>query len=95
MPSGTSRGLTAPSSFTHNNFYYSFFNHVKLFTLAESLGGIESLCEIPALMTHLALRPEERLALGITDTLIRLSCGIEDAADLVQVRARSDRITVR
>lgn len=64
-----------------------FFNHVKVFVLAESLGGIESLCEIPAVMTHLALRPEERAALGITDTLVRLSCGIEDAADLVEVRA--------
>jgi hypothetical protein len=126
-----------------------FFDHTRLFTLAESLGGIESLSEIPyarsgappapcpheargtmllcaaralwlppgsfplslsvrldvlcvggcshwdggacvrgarALMTHLSVKPEDRAKLGITDTLIRLSCGIEDTEDLVAVR---------
>jgi len=61
-----------------------FFNHIKYFTLAESLGGIESLSEIPALMTHLGVSAEEKAKLGITDTLIRLSCGIEDADCLVK-----------
>jgi len=60
-----------------------FFDHIKYFTLAESLGGIESLSEIPALMTHLGVSPAEKAKLGITDTLIRLSCGIEDADCLV------------
>lgn len=63
-----------------------FFDHAKLFALAESLGGVESLSEIPALMTHLSVKPEDRAKLGITDTLIRLSCGIEDPEDLVAVR---------
>jgi len=62
-----------------------FFQHLEIFALAESLGGVEALAEIPALMTHLAVAPEERAKLGITDTLIRLSCGIEDPADLVAV----------
>jgi cystathionine gamma-lyase len=60
-----------------------FLTSLKLFTLAESLGGVESLCELPSLMTHGSVAPEDRLKLGITDTLIRLSCGIEDTDDLV------------
>jgi cystathionine beta-lyase/cystathionine gamma-synthase len=55
----------------------------RLFTLAESLGGVESLIELPAPMTHASLPPEVRARLGITDGLIRLSVGIEDAADLL------------
>jgi cystathionine beta-lyase/cystathionine gamma-synthase len=55
----------------------------RLFTLAESLGGVESLVELPAPMTHASLPPEVRAALGITDGLIRLSVGIEDSADLL------------
>jgi hypothetical protein len=50
----------------------------QLFTLAESLGGVESLIEHPAIMTHASIPAEQRAALGITDTLIRLSVGIED-----------------
>ncbi|KCV71367.1 cystathionine gamma-lyase [Fonticula alba] len=61
-----------------------FFQHTRIFALAESLGGVESLAELPSVMTHAALTPEERATLGITDTLIRLSCGIEDAVDLVE-----------
>ncbi|KAI9230170.1 MAG: Cys/Met metabolism PLP-dependent enzyme-domain-containing protein [Piptocephalis tieghemiana] len=61
-----------------------FLESVKLFTLAESLGGVESLAELPALMTHGSVSPEDRAALGISDTLIRLSVGIEDAEDLVK-----------
>jgi len=55
----------------------------QLFTLAISLGGIESLIEHPATMTHAAMPPEVRHAIGIDDGLIRLSAGIEDAADLI------------
>jgi cystathionine beta-lyase/cystathionine gamma-synthase len=55
----------------------------RLFTLAESLGGVESLIELPALMTHASLPPERRADVGIDDGLIRLSVGIEEAEDLV------------
>jgi cystathionine beta-lyase/cystathionine gamma-synthase len=55
---------------------------VKVFTLAESLGGVESLIEHPALMTHLSVDPAVKQALGITDNLVRLSVGIEDVEDL-------------
>lgn len=60
-----------------------FLEHVHLFTLAESLGGVESLIEHPAIMTHATIPPETRAALGITDSLIRLSVGIEAAEDLI------------
>lgn len=56
---------------------------VKLFTLAESLGGVESLIEHPAIMTHASIPPEQRAAIGITDTLIRASVGIEHPDDLI------------
>ena len=56
---------------------------LKLFTLGESLGGVESLVGHPASMTHAGVPVAERLKSGITDTLIRLSVGIEDAADLI------------
>ncbi len=56
---------------------------LQVFTLAESLGGVESLAGHPASMTHAALPPEERAKNGITDGLIRLSVGIEDAQDLL------------
>jgi len=55
----------------------------QLFTLAESLGGVESLIEHPAIMTHASIPPEQRAAIGISDTLIRLSVGIEDCSDLI------------
>ncbi len=61
-----------------------FLENVRLFTLAESLGGTESLVEHPAIMTHASLTEESRKALGIGDTLIRLSVGIEDADDLLE-----------
>ena len=60
-----------------------FFAKLRLFTLAESLGGVESLTEHPALMTHASLPAAQRAALGITDQLIRLSVGIESEQDLV------------
>ena len=54
----------------------------KVFTLAESLGGVESLIEHPAIMTHASLPAKVRHAQGIGDTLLRLSVGIEDLTDL-------------
>ncbi|MFG0293560.1 MAG: trans-sulfuration enzyme family protein [Phycisphaerales bacterium JB050] len=61
----------------------AFLETVSLFTLAESLGGIESLIEHPAIMTHASVPPEQRAVLGIDDALIRLSVGIEDCDDLI------------
>ena len=58
-------------------------NRVKLFSLAESLGGVESLISHPASMTHGSVPAERKAALGITDGLIRLSCGVEDVGDLM------------
>jgi cystathionine gamma-lyase len=60
-----------------------FLERCELFALAESLGGVESLIEHPAIMTHASLPPEVRARLGIGDGLIRLSVGVEDEADLV------------
>jgi len=56
---------------------------VRVFSLAESLGGVESLISHPATMTHASVPPEERARIGITDGLVRLSCGVEEAEDLV------------
>jgi cystathionine gamma-lyase len=61
----------------------SFLEKVKLFTLAESLGGVESLIEHPAIMTHASIPAETRKELGIHDNLIRVSVGIEDVQDLL------------
>ncbi len=61
----------------------NFLERLKLFALAESLGGVESLIELPAAMTHASVAKEIREQIGITDTLIRLSAGIEDAGDLI------------
>jgi len=58
-------------------------SETKLFTLAESLGGVESLCGHPASMTHASIPKEEREKAGLKDSLIRLSVGIEDAEDLI------------
>ncbi len=60
-----------------------FLEAVKIFTLAESLGGVESLIEHPAIMTHSSVPAETRAKLGISDTLIRVSVGIEDTEDLI------------
>ncbi|HTB75162.1 MAG TPA: PLP-dependent aspartate aminotransferase family protein [Polyangiaceae bacterium] len=61
----------------------AFLRALRVFTCAESLGGVESLAEHPALMTHASLPPESRRALGIGDGLLRLSVGLEDPGDLV------------
>lgn len=60
-----------------------FLEAVRIFALAESLGGVESLIEHPAIMTHASVPPEMRRTLGISDTMIRLSVGIEDVEDLI------------
>ena len=60
-----------------------FLEKVKVFTLAESLGGVESLANHPALMTHASIPEVKRKEIGITDDLVRLSVGIEDAEDLI------------
>jgi cystathionine gamma-lyase len=60
-----------------------FLERCQIFALAESLGGVESLIEHPAIMTHASLPPEKRAALGIGDGLVRLSVGVEDEADLI------------
>lgn len=56
----------------------------KVFTLAESLGGVESLLELPGVMTHAGIPQAQREAAGVFDDLVRVSCGIEDAEDLVR-----------
>lgn len=60
-----------------------FLKALEVFTLAESLGGYESLAEVPSVMTHASVPAEQRAALGITDNLIRISVGLEDADDLI------------
>ena len=61
----------------------AFVRHLRVFALAESLGGVESLCCHPASMTHGSIPREERERRGVTETLLRLSVGIEDADDLI------------
>ena len=66
---------------------------VQLWTLAENLGSVESLITHPATMTHAAIEPDERLRIGITDGLVRISVGMEDAEDLIDDLAQAlDRI---
>ena len=61
-----------------------FCQYTQLFTLAESLGGIESLVEVPSSMTHAGIPREQREAVGVYDDLVRVSCGIEESDDLLQ-----------
>ncbi|HET6232755.1 MAG TPA: cystathionine gamma-synthase [Longimicrobiaceae bacterium] len=61
----------------------AFVDRVRLFALAESLGGVESLIGHPASMTHASIPPEKRAAMGLSDGLVRLSCGVEDVEDLI------------
>lgn len=61
-----------------------FLRRLRIFTLAESLGGVESLVDHPASMTHASVPRAEREAHGVTDGIVRLSCGIEDPADLAE-----------
>ncbi|KAL7739346.1 hypothetical protein ACLKA6_003957 [Drosophila palustris] len=67
----------------------AFLKALQLFTLAESLGGYESLAELPSVMTHASVPAEDRKTLGITDGLVRLSVGLEDADDLIKDLSRA------
>ena len=58
-------------------------NSVRLMALAESLGGVETLMSHPATMTHASVPAEHRAAIGLTDSLVRISAGIEDPQDLI------------
>ena len=60
-----------------------FLKKIKIFTLAESLGGVESLAEVPAQMTHASVPPDHREKIGIKDGLIRLAIGLEEVDDLI------------
>lgn len=60
-----------------------FLENLKIFTLAESLGGVESLANHPALMTHASIPAEKRAEIGVTDDMVRLSVGVEDIEDLI------------
>lgn len=71
----------------------AFLKNLKLFALAESLGGVESLAELPAVMTHASLTQEARDEIGVDDGLIRLSVGIEDEMDLIQDLKRALEIS--
>ncbi|GFS01984.1 cystathionine gamma-lyase-like [Elysia marginata] len=73
----------------------AFFKNLKLFTLAESLGGFESLCELPSLQTHASVPDDQRKALGISDSLVRLSVGIEDVEDLIADLDRALKAAVK
>lgn len=80
------RGFGAMLSFElkgDENTVRAFLSRLKLFALAESLGGVESLVAHPATMTHASMTPEAREAAGISETLIRISVGVEDPEDLV------------
>jgi cystathionine beta-lyase/cystathionine gamma-synthase len=71
---------------------YKILENLKIFTLAESLGGVESLCGHPASMTHASIPKEEREKTGVVDSLIRLSVGIEDIDDLLADLDRALRL---
>ena len=61
----------------------SVCNRVRLMALAESLGGVETLISHPATMTHASVPPERRAEIGLTDSMVRISAGIEDPQDLI------------
>jgi cystathionine beta-lyase/cystathionine gamma-synthase len=61
-----------------------FVEATRIFALAESLGGVESLIGHPASMTHASVPPAMRQGMGLTDSLVRLSCGVEDTEDLLE-----------
>lgn len=91
------RGFGGMMSFTLKNntleAAHTVLSNTRLFTLAESLGGVESLIGHPASMTHASIPKEEREKTGVVDSLIRLSVGIEDAEDLIaDLRNALDRI---
>jgi cystathionine gamma-lyase len=72
-----------------------FLQSLRLFALAESLGGVESLAEAPWKMTHGSIPVEDRLKAGITENLVRLSVGIEDREDLLADLERGLKIAIQ
>lgn len=96
LPSHPQHKLALKQTFGHSgmmSFYIKdadlekstkFLQSLKVFTLAESLGGYESLAELPSVMTHASVPAEQRAELGINDKLIRISVGLEDAGDLIK-----------
>lgn len=72
-----------------------FLSSLKIFSLAESLGGYDSLAELPSIMTHASVPPEQRAEIGITDSLIRLSCGIEEPEDLIADLAHAFKVVYK
>jgi cystathionine beta-lyase/cystathionine gamma-synthase len=72
-----------------------FVEHTRIFVLAESLGGVESLIGHPATMTHASVPPAMRQAMGLTESLIRLSCGVEDTDDLIEDLDQAMRASMR
>ncbi|GAA5943307.1 hypothetical protein JCM3775_002612 [Rhodotorula graminis] len=74
----------SPASQTETQTAERFLEHLDVFTLAESLGGLEGLAELPLLMTHSGVDPEHRRKLGIDGELVRLSVGAEDVDDIVR-----------
>ncbi|XP_013197156.2 cystathionine gamma-lyase [Amyelois transitella] len=88
-------GHSGVFSFTHSGGLEEsrkLLSALKVFTLAESLGGYESLAELPSLMTHASVPAQQRQELGITDSLIRLSVGLEDVVDLIADLEQAFRI---
>jgi cystathionine gamma-lyase len=72
-----------------------FLENTRIFALAESLGGVESLIGHPATMTHASVPPAMRQAMGLTESLIRLSCGVEDTDDLIEDLDQAMRASMR
>lgn len=96
LPSHPQHKISLSQTFGHSgimSFYIKnatlessskFLQTLKIFTLAESLGGYESLAELPSVMTHASVPENQRIELGITDGLIRISVGLEDSEDLIK-----------
>lgn len=78
------RGFGGMLSFKVKRNVSAFLKNLKYFSLAESLGGVESLVELPFFMTHASIPEKERRKLGITENLVRMSVGIEDISDLIE-----------
>ena len=77
------------------NLFLLCFIFFQLVTLAESLGGYESLAELPYLMTHASIEEKERVALGVTENLIRVSVGLEDVNDIIEDLDQALRAAVK
>ena len=74
---------TLDSVFLRNDFALDYIIVLQVITLAESLGGYESLAELPYLMTHASIEEKERISLGVTENLIRVSVGLENVEDII------------